>query len=47
LDNGVWRFVGGTGKLANLQGAGTIHIRAVSAAEREFELTGEAIMGKR
>jgi hypothetical protein len=47
LDNGVWRFVGGTGKLANLQGAGTMHIRAVSAAEREFELTGEAIMGRR
>ncbi len=23
------------------------HIRAISAAEREFELTGEAIMGKR
>jgi hypothetical protein len=47
LDNGVWRLVGGTGKLANLQGAGTMHIRAISAAEREFELTREAITATR
>lgn len=47
LDNGVWRFVGGTGTLATLQGAGIMHIRAVSPTDREFELVGEAIPGKR
>lgn len=47
LDNGVWRFVGGTGRLANVQGAGTMHIRAVSPSDREFELVGEVVLGKR
>ena len=46
LDNGVWRFIGGTGKADGLRGAGILHIRAVSAADREFELTGEAVAAK-
>ena len=46
LDNGVWRFIGGTGKLDNLKGAGILHIKAVSANDREFELTGESVAGK-
>lgn len=46
LDNGVWRFIGGTGKADTLKGAGILHIRAVSATDREFELTGEAVAAK-
>jgi hypothetical protein len=45
LDNGVWRFIGGTGSLAGVKGAGTMHIKAVSAAEREFSFDGEFIPG--
>ena len=41
LDNGVWEIAGATGQLAGLKGAGTLHIRAVSPENREFELTGE------
>ncbi len=41
LDNGVWRLIGGTGGLERLKGAGILHIRAVSPADREFALTGE------
>jgi hypothetical protein len=44
LDNGVWRFVGGTGSLQSLKGAGTLHIKAVSANDREFQLDGEAVV---
>jgi hypothetical protein len=43
LDNGVWRLLGGTGDLEQLRGAGTLHIRAVSETDREFELTGEVV----
>lgn len=43
LDNGVWRLIGGTGSGAGLAGAGTLHIKAVSATEREFQLIGEAV----
>lgn len=32
LDNGVWRFIGGTGSMDGIKGAGTMHIRAVSPA---------------
>jgi len=46
LDNGVWRFIGGTGSLGGVRGAGTMHIKAVSATDREFELTGEFVAGK-
>ena len=46
LDNGVWRFTGGTGGLQGLQGAGTMHIRAVSPADREFSFTGEYVIKK-
>lgn len=45
LDNGVWRFIGGTGGLAGVKGAGTMHIKAVSATEREFSFDGEFIPG--
>jgi hypothetical protein len=41
LDNGVWEVVSGTGSLANLVGAGTMHIRAVSPTDRRFILEGE------
>jgi hypothetical protein len=41
LDNGVWEVVGGTGALADLVGAGTMHIRAVSPTDRRFILQGE------
>ncbi len=44
LDNGVWRFIGGTGGLAGIKGAGIVHIRAVSPSDREFELTGEVVV---
>ncbi len=45
LDNGVWRFIGGTGSLEGIKGAGILHIKAVSPSDREFELTGEAVVG--
>ena len=45
LDNGIWRFIGGTGSLGGVKGAGTMHIRAVSAMEREFSFEGEFIPG--
>lgn len=42
LDNGVWEVVGSTGKLKGLQGAGTLHIKPVSAPDdRKFILEGE------
>ena len=44
LDNGVWRFIGGTGALDGIKGAGTMHIKAVSPADREFQLEGEAVV---
>ncbi len=47
LDNGVWRFIGGTGGLEGIKGAGILHIRAVSPSDREFELTGEAVVAKK
>lgn len=47
LDNGVWRFVGGTGGLEGIRGAGTMHIRAVSPTDREFELSGEAVVTRK
>lgn len=46
LDNGLWRLVGGTGRLAGITGAGTMHIRAVSAEEREFSFDGEVVVAK-
>ena len=47
LDNGVWKFVGGTGSLAGIQGAGTMHIKAVSPADREFSFDGQYVLPKR
>ncbi len=46
LDNGVWKFIGGTGRLAGIQGAGTMHITAVSPTDREFAFTGEYVVKK-
>lgn len=43
LDNGFWEIAGATGKLTGLKGAGTLHIRAVNATDREFKLTGELV----
>lgn len=43
LDNGVWKVVGGTGKLNKLKGAGTFHLVATGATERRFILEGELI----
>jgi len=43
LDNGFWEIAGATGHLKGLKGAGTLHIRAVSLSDREFELTGELV----
>jgi len=43
LDNGVWEVVGSTGKLKGLQGAGTLHIKSVSAVDRNFILEGELV----
>jgi hypothetical protein len=47
LDNGVWRLIGGTGGLAGITGAGTMHIKAVSPTDREFQLDGEAVLVKK
>jgi hypothetical protein len=47
LDNGVWRFIGGSGTLAGVKGAGTMHIRAVSPTDREFSFEGESASGSR
>lgn len=41
LDNGVWRLIGGIGALEAARGAGTMHIKAVSTTDREFQLDGE------
>jgi hypothetical protein len=46
LDNGVWKFIGGTGGLTGIQGAGTMHIKAVSPTDREFSFTGEFFVKK-
>lgn len=46
LDNGVWRFIGGTGALKGIKGAGTMHIKAVSPSDREFQLEGEVVVAK-
>lgn len=46
LDNGVWEIVSGTGKLKNLKGAGTLHIKAISPTDpaRRFTLEGETAL---
>ena len=43
LDNGVWEVVGGTGNFKGLQGAGILHIKTVSATDRNFILDGELV----
>lgn len=47
LDNGIWRLIGGTGSLEGVTGAGTLHIKAVSPADREFQLDGEVVPRRR
>ncbi len=46
LDNGVWKFIGGSGGFAGIEGAGTMHIKAVSLTDREFSFTGEYVLKK-
>jgi hypothetical protein len=46
LDNGVWRLIGGTGSLAQLNGAGILHTRAAAPEDREFVLEGEVVSAK-
>lgn len=46
LHYGVWRFLGGTGSLADLKGAGTLRIRLVEPKVREFTLEGEAVLNR-
>ena len=41
LDNGFWEIAGGTGSFAGAKGAGTLHIKAVSATDRKFILDGD------
>jgi hypothetical protein len=43
LDNGVWQVVGGTGRLANLKGAGTFRLRFPSPTDRRFVMEGELV----
>ncbi len=47
LDNGVWRLIGGTGALETARGAGTMHIKAVSANDREFRLDGDVALTRK
>lgn len=47
LDNGIWRFIGGTGSMEQIKGVGIMHIKAVSQQDREFTFTGEAVVGKK
>jgi hypothetical protein len=43
LDNGVWEVIGGTGNFKGLKGAGILHIKPVSATDRNFILEGEIV----
>ena len=46
LDNGFWEIAGATGSLSGLSGAGTLHIKAVSPADRKFVLDGDLVARK-
>ena len=46
LDNGVWRFIGGTGGLSRITGAGIMHIKPVSPKDREFQFDGEVVIAQ-
>jgi hypothetical protein len=46
LRNGVWRLIGGTGSLADIKGAGILHIRTVATRVREFSLDGQVVLSK-
>ncbi len=43
-DNGFWEVVSGTGTFKGLKGAGTLHIKSATAADRLFTLNGEAVL---
>ena len=43
-DNGFWEVLGGTGTFKGLKGAGTLHIKSVSPADRLFKLEGEMVL---
>ena len=43
LGNGVWQVAGGTGKLANLKGAGTFSLQFPSPTDRRFVMEGELV----
>ncbi len=46
LDNGFWEIAGATGSLSGLSGAGTLHIKAVSATDRRYILDGDLAIKK-
>ena len=43
LGHGFWEVVGGTGDLAGLEGAGTLHIHPPTGTGRRFVLSGELV----
>ena len=43
LDHGVWRVIGGTGKLEKLKGAGTFRLRFPGPNDRRFAMEGELV----
>jgi hypothetical protein len=43
LNSGVWRVVGGTGKLQKLKGAGTVRLMFPGPTDRRFIMEGELI----
>jgi hypothetical protein len=43
LDSGVWRVIGGSGKLEKLKGAGTFRLQFPGPTDRRFVLEGELV----
>ena len=43
LDNGVWRVIGGTGKLEKLKGAGTFRLQFPGPTDRRFVMEGDLV----
>jgi hypothetical protein len=43
LDNGVWRVIGGSGKLEKLKGAGTLRLQFPGPTDRRFVMEGELV----
>jgi hypothetical protein len=44
LDSGLWKVVGGTGKLEKLKGAGTFRLQFPGGNDRRFAMEGELVM---